>query len=39
MVENIIYLVNMLDSSEGKNDVFFEVVQHIKTQIDEIEHA
>ena len=36
MVENILYLVNMLDASEGKNVIFFEVVQHIQNQIDKI---
>jgi hypothetical protein len=36
MVDSITYWVNMLDCLEGKNDVFFEALQCIKNQIDEV---
>lgn len=36
MTENITYLVNMLDYTEGKNDIFFEVIECIKNQIDNV---
>lgn len=36
MADNITYLANMLDNSEGKYDIFFEVVQCIKNEIEAI---